>query len=525
MNRTNARGIAAAVLALCAGCFAPPALLPPRGVDLANALKEYPAGSEVVAIEVEPEVELRGLFVPSQANAPVVLHLLESSGSVAARWLHFAPVTRQLADLGYASLLVDYTGIGLSQGDSSVANLERDARAMWDEALRRAGGDPQRVYLRATSLGTIAAALLLQSGAKPEAMVWIAPVLPGSATSRFASAFHGRLLGWAAAAIYGDIADVDVLAVLESAQIPGLVICSAEDVLLTDSEREAIAAAISPAARYRLRGGGHIQIAYEAHALLREEMQLFVPCCTPEALAQRVNGVLAALLPDAAARFPEGSPEREQLARLCTIQRGDPAPRVAAAALAIPKPSIAARLLWLIARNPYPTLDFAELCSVLSLDDPAGELPIDLIERASSFTDAANDLGVLRRAFTASQIAAAGFAGGERAGELDASKSVETAGERFELRFDGRELFDALLARGLSMEAAERQFIRIALKSRRIPDRLTAEARIEVKEGNEWKALELDPAKMPVEPTAWRMDIENFENGLSTQRNSNRPLD
>jgi pimeloyl-ACP methyl ester carboxylesterase len=494
-------------------------------VDLANALKEYPAGSEVVAIEVEPEVELRGLFVPSQANAPVVLHLLESSGSVAARWLHFAPVTRQLADLGYSSLLVDYTGVGLSQGAPSVANLERDARAMWDEALRRAGGDPRHVYLRATSLGTIAAALLLESGARPAAMVWIAPVMPGSATSRFASAFHGWFLGWAAAAIYRDIADVDLVAVLKSAQVPGLVICSAQDVLLTDGERDAIAAASSPAARYRLRGGGHIQIAYEAHALLREEMQLFVPCCTPEALAARVNGVLAALPPDAAARFPEDSPEREQLARLCTMQRGDPAPLVAAAALSIPRTSIAARMLWLVARNPYPTLDFAELCSVLSLDDPAGELPIDLIERASSFIDAASDLGVMRRTFTASQIAAAGLAGGERAAELDASRSVETAGERFELKFDGRELFDALLARGLSMDAAERQFIRIALKSRRIPDRLTAGARIEVKEGLEWRALEMDPAKLPVEPTSWSMDLENFESGPTRRRDSTSPLD
>ncbi len=525
MIRSHARGISAAVLALCAGCFAPPALLPPRAVDLARALNEYPAETEVVAIEVEPNVELRGLFVPSQANAPVVLHLLESSGSVATRWLHFAPVTRQLADLGYASLLVDYTGIGLSQGDSSVSNLQRDAHAMWDEALRRAGGDPQRVYLRATSLGTIAAALLLESGVRPAAMVWIAPVLPDSATSRFASAFHGRVLGWAAAAIYRDIADVDVVAALESAQIPGLVISPAHDVLLTNGERDAIAAALSPAARFRLRGGGHIQLAYEAHALLREEMRVFVPCCTPEALTQRVNGVLAALSLDASARFAEGSPERAQLARLCMLQRGEHAPLVAAAALAIPKPSIAARLLWLLARNPYRELDFAELCAVLSLDDPAGDLPIDLIERASSLADAASKLGLLRRKFTASQIAFAGIEDGEHADDVDMTSSVETGGENFELHVGGRELFDALLDRGLSMEDAERQFIRVLLKAQRIPDRLTAARRIEVKENDEWRTLEMDRAKMPVEPKSYHMDIENFGNSAESQRNSTQPLD
>src|SRR6185369_9584719 len=110
-------------------------------------------------VEVEPGVRLRGVFVPSDPGAPVVLHLLESGGSVTSVDFPYSGVVAQLSDLGYASLILDYRGVGESDGERSVDHLRPDALAMWGEALRRAGaadGAARCVVVRATSIGSVA---------------------------------------------------------------------------------------------------------------------------------------------------------------------------------------------------------------------------------------------------------------------------------------------------------------------------------------------------------------------------------
>jgi hypothetical protein len=341
--------------------------------------------------------------------------------------------------------------------------------------------------------------------------VWIAPVLPESATHRFARAFHGRIAGWIAAWLYDDISDVDVVEVLRDAQVPGVVIASPEDGLLTAEERAAIAGAISPAAGFMERDGGHVVLATEAHALLREELPVFVPCCTPEHVEQRVGAVLAELPPGVSARFPDGSAERTRLEQLCRLQRGARADSVAAAALAIPHAEIAARVLWLHSYRSYYTLEFDEWLAAMSLDDPAGQLPIELIERASLLSDFSQEFGFGRKAYTAAAIEAAGVAGGAHASHVDDRTVVEAGDEPVILSLDGRAMFEELLARGLDVADAERQFVRILLKSQRIPDRLRiapdGRVAVEVKEKGTWRTLAMDPARIDLAPIPMMYEI------------------
>src|SRR5688572_28157659 len=75
--------VAAAVVSV-GGCFTPPVLLESKRSPLAPA--DFPPQAEMVELRVEPDVALRGVFVPARlaasAPAPVVLDFLESSGSL-----------------------------------------------------------------------------------------------------------------------------------------------------------------------------------------------------------------------------------------------------------------------------------------------------------------------------------------------------------------------------------------------------------------------------------------------------------
>lgn len=488
MHRSS---LALLALLACASCLTPPALIEPMKLDRENVLARYARGAESVAIEVEPGIQLRGVFVPSQPNGPVVLHLLESSGSVASSKLHFGAITRQLSDLGYASLVVDYTGIGLSDGSASVDHLERDALAMWHEAERRANGAP--VWIRATSLGAIPAAQLLAHGKRPAKIVLIAPVLADSAVTRFARTFHGPLAGFVAAAAFRDIAPVDVVAELKRARLPVLVITSERDTLLGERDRERIGSALHPAGVVLLRDSGHVQLALEAHQLMAEELRFVDACCTEGAVRARADAVLAALDETARALFPPESAERARLEAVCSrVAHGDPS-ATAAAALAIERPEIAVRVLWLNARRAYPALAFEEWREVLSLDDPAGPLPIDLIEYAARLRDVVLDHGgLLLREFDADDFARAAHARGISASSVGWSTTMTFAGgQEARVELDGAHVFQSLIDRGVPPADAERQFVRVLLKAHRIPDRLRTNADglvvVEAQEDGTWR--------------------------------------
>ncbi len=65
------------------GVFVPPVILASGETTLRMDSARFPPGTELVEIPLPSGEQLRGVFVPSDPGAPVVLHLLESSGSVA----------------------------------------------------------------------------------------------------------------------------------------------------------------------------------------------------------------------------------------------------------------------------------------------------------------------------------------------------------------------------------------------------------------------------------------------------------
>lgn len=494
--------VSALVVLLASACaltrrFDPPALMLPETVEASVALARYPPGAELVEFASESGAVLRGVFVPADPGSPVVLHLLDARNSVASEVASPSGVAGELADLGLASLLVDYTGVGLSGGERSVRNLCADARAAWREAVARAGGEPERVLVRAVSIGTIAAALLLETGARPRAQVWIVPVFPDTASPRFARAARGPLVAWIARAFLRPMADVRIEESVRSAGVPTTVIVAEQDELTTAPERARLErAALETDGTFHALTGGHIEVAARSRWILPPELALYRELGRP-ATEERLARTLRELPGEIAALFPEGSRERERLRSLAAVQCVTPAEDLAAAALSEGEPLALARFLWSVRRRPYPALTFEERVDALSLADPAGLIPIDVLEELCLAPDLASQFGQFYLVEGHASVA-------RRArGESGFSCVFRPAlGPGFDVQIEARPqaAFDELLHRVTDPAAARRQFARLALKAYRVPDRARPGPDgawiVEALDEGVWHVLELEPAEI-----------------------------
>ena len=124
-RRPIAGALGGALLATLVGCLTPPVMIEAPFVDLETALPRFPEGTETVAVTTYDGAELRGLFVPAGEGAPVVLHLLESAGSVGSLMPSKSEIAHDSANLGFASLLIDYRGVGISPGERSPGHHPR----------------------------------------------------------------------------------------------------------------------------------------------------------------------------------------------------------------------------------------------------------------------------------------------------------------------------------------------------------------------------------------------------------------
>lgn len=124
------------------------------------------------------------LLVSSAACAAPLVQDAGASGPAVLESLRDARAVEVRA-LGWSSLVLDYRGLGRSDGRRDAGRLRADGRAMWREAVRRAGGAPGRVVVRAASLGSLVAADLLARGGdgidessdgRPAGAVLVAPV-------------------------------------------------------------------------------------------------------------------------------------------------------------------------------------------------------------------------------------------------------------------------------------------------------------------------------------------------------------
>jgi serine aminopeptidase S33 family len=481
---------------------APPAVLRATVLPRELALAHYPAERESVELVNANGTRLAGVFVPTDPGAPVVLHLLDASASFASAALDLGALTAELADLGCASLVVDYSGVGHSEGSRSTRHLAADARAAWDEAVRRAGG-PERVLVRALSLGTLATATLLAGGARPAAVVLVAPVLPESVVPRFGQVLFGLPGRWVGS-YFEPVVALDPCKVLERSGVPCTVVLPDEDELLTDAEqarfRELAEASGGSAVSTQ---GGHVLVSFEARRLFAGELELYRARALPDVPA-RLARLLESLEPEIAARFPPGSEERARLAELAAVQRHARAPLVAAAALG----SVArlgsgdalasARWLWLVRRRPYETMPFESWVAALSLEDPSGPLPIAGLEAASRRNDLARSLGWglwNRNAHDVGRMASMHEKADRSTVECELQPAWYFLGGGFQLRIveDHGALWSDLLDEGASVADAERRFARLLLKTYRIPECLDTAGipRIEVWGGERWTQLSI----------------------------------
>ena len=189
------------------GSVIPPALLEAGYPQLDIVSGGFPAETEQLELEVIRGTNLRGVFVPAELDdAPIVVHLLESLGSVTygTKGLLGYPCLWSLRENGFSSLMVDYRGIGASDGQRSPRNMHADATAMYAEAMRRTNGDETRIAVRALSLGTLAAAALCKDHAtitrmeslarRPAGVIMIAPVRAETVAGNWLGKYHGRIV-------------------------------------------------------------------------------------------------------------------------------------------------------------------------------------------------------------------------------------------------------------------------------------------------------------------------------------------
>jgi hypothetical protein len=492
MPTTSPARTAVLLLALSASaCLTPPVVLAGESLPLAEALARFPEPCEAIELAAVDGAVLRGAYVPAEEGAAVVLHLFGATDSFGSRKFSQRPHVSQLRDLGLASLLVDYRGVGLSEGERSAEHLADDAWTMWQEAVRRAGGDPARVGIRATSLGTIATALLLERGARPGAITLIAPVMPETVVRRYARFEHGRIVAGLSMLLFAPVAEIDVLAQL--ARFPGtLLVCqSAADRFVSDAERAAFERlTYERGAAWCELDGGHYQSSVAGRALFVREKSFWStalpplqPPSSPEELWQdRPDFSLAVqAFPGAEARLAE---------LLVLKRRGEPL-LLTAVASAITDVYLARELAWSIEQRPYPLLPFEEFCEVLSLADPSGGLPADLLQGCLELVDHIDRLGLPRLAMDAGHFAR--FAQGLDHGDSSYSMEYHLGGETARMTLSPSRLWLTLLGRGFSLTDAQRVVLRLLLRSERIPERVRPESGgvcgLEVFEDGAWKPL------------------------------------
>lgn len=272
------RHILLVLTSLLASCISPWAVMPGGLPNFASAV--LPPGTERVEVAVDGEV-LRGIYVPGEPGAPLVLHMLEAMGSATLGCLPEVvdcdscghPVLWQLQGLGYASLMIDYRGVGASSGSRHVDHLIPDAVAMWSEAVRRVGGDEKRIVLRTTSLGTIGASHLVLAGHRPRCWIANAPIDPRTVADNVLYAALWSPIAFLATVVATDVADVDPYAALASKEVPKLCFLNSDDdPFVRAAELARFRAAVASGSGYCVTlNESHIRCAGACHWLRPEE--------------------------------------------------------------------------------------------------------------------------------------------------------------------------------------------------------------------------------------------------------------
>jgi serine aminopeptidase S33 family len=486
--------------------------------------------AQIEHVEVEgPEgARLRGLFVHADRDAPIVVHLLESGGSASVeedRWAGRNPgnVVFELADLGFASLLLDYRGVGSSEGSRRTAHLEEDVHAMWREALRRVNGDGGRLFVRATSIGTVGAMILLRDGVRPAGLALIAPIDAATVAGHFAGAVFGALARGLAAWTLRPVADdVDMPTRLARADAPLFVAAGSEDELWPSNEQAGVRSIVAErrgrfadehAFRQRIfvlhMDGEDVTSPILHHISLtihsKEEMTDAERSFWKERggaidVAARIARVLDGIAPAVRKNLESNPVERRRLEPVAAAHVGAD-PRVLAFLARCRAEGPAARTFLGDCRFRSPAFlgDLGEpsWLEVLTFDDPAGDLSGELTLRAFGFFHRGVNSGQLPEPASvatvlevARGVAADGIACASRKWRGKGPHDSGWWGEDLRSPLWSPLAKDARLTR---VDAA-RHFVRILFHGAGIPDRVTVStdgtAPLEARDGERWVAID-----------------------------------
>lgn len=263
--RASGQAILVALTLIASGCGVAP-LVQSAGEVGPSALEQL-TGAVPIAVRTDTDATLRGLHLPGDTAPPlVVLHLLPSGASVTTGMpvgigRHgLASTLTTFARLGCGSVLIDYRGVGDSDGPRDPAGLLADGQAMWRKAVELADGQADRVVIRAASIGTVIAADLLASGHRPAAAILIAPVRASTITYHGARAQYGWLAAWFADLLYRAVPAPDLETVLATTPVPVLLVLPDQDVYLPPDERRLIEAAASSHQVVHYPGDHHVTV-------------------------------------------------------------------------------------------------------------------------------------------------------------------------------------------------------------------------------------------------------------------------
>ena len=410
-----------------ASCITPPVVAEAHYEGWALESSAYPQDAHFVEIaygdgdgEDAAQPMLRGLFVPSDIDAPVVVHFAESGASLTA-----SPLARgqyhALAEIGFASLAVDYRGVGLSDGEPSPRKLGDDALAIWTTALGLVDGDADRLIVRGASLGTVATSSLLARGVRPAACIAFAPVRPSTVARLYGYALYWDPLVWFVAPLLRSFSPGDPLKWFSKPGIPRLVVIHPGDELLGERDFERLKQGVEAS-------GGTVEVPALLYTkttsddpvakALRKHIALTHGSYSVSAVEEEFLKELFPSVPDidARARWVErfGWPEavetvwsdealRARLEIPLRRHRLLPPNLVLAAAQQLTDDELEAFEAWFMGpvgqgvRAAFRSKSFASLSLLLDLEDPGGRLPVDYILEARKLLGNDLDSGGGRR--------------------------------------------------------------------------------------------------------------------------------
>jgi uncharacterized protein len=141
-----------ALLVILTGCSSSLIYYPDKDIRAtpANVDLSY----ESVYIQTKDKVKLSGWWIPA-TNAQGTVLFFHGNGGNISYYLDILPVFNKL---GFATLLIDYRGYGMSEGRPTEKGTYNDAEAAWNYLIHEKKIPPNRIIIMGRSLGGAVAA-------------------------------------------------------------------------------------------------------------------------------------------------------------------------------------------------------------------------------------------------------------------------------------------------------------------------------------------------------------------------------